>query len=79
MALVGLLFGVAIKGSAAAPPLGALLYVFAGTGARPPDVDLRAHPRSRRIIATAIVTTVPAINFSGYLYPAADARGRRRA
>jgi ribosome-dependent ATPase len=63
-------FGVTIKGSAAALALGALLYVFAATAL---GLLISTFVRSQvaAIVATAIITTVPAINFSGYLYPAA--------
>jgi ribosome-dependent ATPase len=77
LALAGFLFGVGIKGSAAAVLLGGLLYVFAGTGL---GLLMSTFVRSQvaAIITTAIVTTVPAINFSGYLYPAAALEGSGR-
>ncbi len=75
--LAGLLFGVTVKGSSAALALGALLYVFAGTAL---GILVSAFVRTQiaAIIATAIICTVPAINFSGYLYPAAALEGAGR-
>jgi ribosome-dependent ATPase len=71
------LFGVTVKGSSAALALGALLYVFAGTAL---GILVSAFVRTQiaAIIATSIICTVPAINFSGYLYPAAALEGAGR-
>jgi ribosome-dependent ATPase len=71
------LFGVTIKGSAAALALAALLYVAAGTGL---GILISTFVRSQiaAIIATAVICTVPAINFSGFLYPAATLEGAGR-
>jgi ribosome-dependent ATPase len=70
-------FGVTVKGSFPALALGATLYVFAATGL---GILISVFVRTQvaAIIVTAIVSTVPAINFSGYLYPAAglDSTGR---
>lgn len=76
-ALVGLLFGVTIKGSVPGLMLAALLYIFAGTGL---GILVSTLVRSQvaALVASAIVTTVPAINFSGYLYPAATLEGAAR-
>jgi ribosome-dependent ATPase len=75
--LVGLLFGVTVKGSIAALSLGAILYVMAATAF---GLLVSAFVRTQvaAIIATAILVTVPAINFSGYLYPAATLEGAGR-
>jgi ribosome-dependent ATPase len=71
------LFGVTVKGSAAALTLAALLYVAAGTGL---GILISTFVRSQvaAIIATAVICTVPAINFSGFLYPAATLEGAGR-
>jgi ribosome-dependent ATPase len=72
--LAALAFGVIVKGSIAALLLGATLYVLAGTAL---GLLVSAFVRSQvaAIIVTAILTTVPAVNFSGYLYPAAALEG----
>ena len=77
IALVGLVFGVTVKGSFAALALGALLYVFAGT-ALGILVSTFVRTQITAIIATAIICVVPAINFSGYLYPVAALEGAGR-
>jgi ribosome-dependent ATPase len=77
LALMGLLFAVTVKGSAAALALGALLYVFAGTGLGI-LVSTLVRTQVAAIIVAAIITTVPALNFSGYLYPAAALEGMGR-
>ncbi len=74
IAVAALVFGVSIKGSAAALALGGLLYVFAGTGLGI-LISTLVRTQVAAIIVTAIVTTVPAINFSGYLYPPAALEG----
>jgi ribosome-dependent ATPase len=68
--LARLVFGVSVKGSMAALALGAVLYVFAAT-ALGALISTFVRSQIAVIIAAAIITTVPAINFSGYLYPAA--------
>jgi ribosome-dependent ATPase len=75
--LAGLLFGVTVKGSPIALALGAALYVFATT-ALGILISAFVRTQSAAIIVTAIVSTVPAINFSGYLYPAAALEGTGR-
>jgi ribosome-dependent ATPase len=75
--LAGLLFGVTVKGSPIALALGAVLYVFATT-ALGILISAFVRTQSAAIIVTAIVSTVPAINFSGYLYPAAALEGTGR-
>jgi ribosome-dependent ATPase len=77
LVLVGLLFGVTVKGSLSALTLAAALYVFAAT-ALGTLVSTFVRSQVAAIIATAIITTVPAINFSGYLYPAAALEGSGR-
>jgi len=77
LVLAGLAFGVIVKGSLLALALGGLLYAFASTGF---GILVSAFVRSQvaAIVVTAIVSTVPAINFSGYLYPAAALQGSGR-
>lgn len=75
--LVGLVFGVTVKGSWLALLVGALLYLFAGTGLGI-LVSTFARTQVAAIISTAIISTVPALNFSGYLYPAAALEGAGR-
>jgi len=77
VALAGFLFGVPVKGSMAALAFGAALYVFATT-ALGILISVFVRTQSAAIVATAIVSTVPAINFSGYLYPAAALEGAGR-
>ncbi len=70
-------FGVTVKGSLPALCLGGALYVFATT-ALGILISVFVRTQVAAIMVTAIVSTVPAINFSGYLYPTAglDASGR---
>jgi ribosome-dependent ATPase len=77
LVLAGLAFGVTVKGSLLALTLGGLLYTFAATGL---GILVSVFVRSQvaAIIVTAIISTVPAINFSGYLYPAAALQGSGR-
>jgi ribosome-dependent ATPase len=77
VALAHVQFGVAVKGSSAALALAALLYVAAGTGL---GILISTFVRTQiaAIIAAAVICTVPAINFSGYLYPAAALEGAGR-
>jgi ribosome-dependent ATPase len=75
--LVDILFDVTVKGSFPALALGAFLYVFAATSV---GLVVSTFVRSQvaAIIGTAVLVTVPAINFSGYLYPAATVEGAGR-
>ncbi len=77
MVLAGIVFGVVVKGSILALLLGAALYAFAITAL---GILISVFVRSQvaAIVVAAIVSTVPAINFSGYLYPTAglDSSGR---
>jgi ribosome-dependent ATPase len=75
--LARLVFGVTVKGSPTALALGAVLYVFATT-ALGILISAFVRTQSAAIVVTAIVSTVPAINFSGYLYPAAALEGTGR-
>ncbi|MGQ9368349.1 ribosome-associated ATPase/putative transporter RbbA [Azospirillum sp. ST 5-10] len=75
--LAGVLFGVTVTGSFAALALGAALYVFAGT-AFGLLVSTLVRTQVAAILVTAILCTVPAVNFSGFLYPAATLEGAGR-
>lgn len=77
LALSWVLFGITIKGSAAALFLGAVLYVYAATGLGT-LVSSFVHSQVAAIIVTAIICSVPAVSFSGYLYPAATLEGAGR-
>lgn len=68
------LFGVAVNGSLAALLLGGLLYVMAATGLGL-LVSTFVRTQVAAIIITAVVCTVPAVNFSGFIYPAAALEG----
>jgi len=68
MALAVWLFGVPVKGSVAALVLGAVIYVFSST-AFGLMVSNFVRTQIAAIFATAIVTTIPAIQYSGYLLP----------
>jgi ribosome-dependent ATPase len=77
MALAAVAFDVTVKGSVGALVLGALLYISAATAL---GILVSAFVRTQvaAIVAAAIISTVPAINFSGYLYPAAGLEGSGR-
>jgi ribosome-dependent ATPase len=77
LVLAGVLFDVTVKGSAAALFLGATLYIFAATGLGT-LVSSFVHSQVAAIIATAVICSVPAVSFSGYLYPAATLEGTGR-
>ena len=77
MVLAGLVFGVTVKGSIPALLLGATLYAFAVT-ALGILISAFVHTQIAAIVVAAIVSTVPAINFSGYLYPVAGLDGTGR-
>jgi ribosome-dependent ATPase len=72
------LFGVPIKGSFTALAIGALLYVTATTGFGM-VVSTFVKTQIAAIFATAIITTVPAINFSGLLTPVSSLSGSANA
>jgi ribosome-dependent ATPase len=82
MALAVWLFHVPVKGSVAALVLGAVIYVISST-AFGLMVSNFVRTQIAAIFATAIVTTVPAIQYSGYLLPvssmSADAQAIGRA
>jgi ribosome-dependent ATPase len=68
LALAVTLFGVPVHGSIAALALGALLYVTATTAL---GLLISAFVRSQvaALFAAAIISVIPAINFSGFLAP----------
>jgi ribosome-dependent ATPase len=82
LALALLLFQVPVKGSVAALTLGAVLYVIATTGI---GLLISSFVKTQiaAFFATAILTTLPAIEFSGFLMPvssmSADAQAIGRA
>lgn len=77
VAAAWLVFGVPVLGSAPALALGGLLYVLASTGF---GLLVSAFVRSQvaAIFATAILSIVPAVNFSGLLVPTASLTGAGR-
>lgn len=68
------LFKVPVKGSFTALALGAFLYVTATTGFGM-VISTFVKTQITAIFATAIITTVPAINFSGLLTPVSSLSG----
>jgi ribosome-dependent ATPase len=70
-------FGVPMKGSVVALCLGALLYVLAATGFGL-MVSTLVRSQVAAIFAVAILSVVPAINFSGFLNPVASLEGAAR-
>ncbi len=77
LAFANFLFGVPVKGSLIALCLGVVLYIFAGTGLGL-LVSSFVKTQVAAIAVTAILCTVPAVNFSGFLYPAATLEGGAR-
>jgi len=73
-AMAVFVFDVPIKGSATALALGALLYVGATTGL---GLLMSTFTRSQiaALMATAIATTLPAVQFSGMLQPVSSLEG----
>lgn len=72
-----LLFSVPPTGSLAALSVAALLYVFAAT-AFGLLISAFVSTQIAAIFASAILTVIPAINFSGFLYPASMLEGAAR-
>ncbi|SNS70687.1 MULTISPECIES: ribosome-associated ATPase/putative transporter RbbA [unclassified Azospirillum] len=69
-----LLFGVMVNGSLAGLLLGGALYIMAATGLGL-LVSTFVRTQVAAILVTAIISVVPAINFSGFLYPASTLEG----
>ena len=67
-------FGVTPTGSLTALSVAALIYVFAGT-AFGLLISAFVSTQVAAIFASAILTVIPAINFSGFLYPASTLEG----
>ncbi|MBA5778066.1 ribosome-associated ATPase/putative transporter RbbA [Stappia sp. F7233] len=68
------LFGVTVNGSFLGLTLGAFFYVFAAT-AFGLLISSFVTSQMAAIFATAILSIIPAINFSGFLYPTANLEG----
>ncbi|MDX6750459.1 ribosome-associated ATPase/putative transporter RbbA [Geminicoccaceae bacterium 1502E] len=77
VALIVLVFGVPMQGSFAALALGALLYVAAAT-ALGLVISTFVASQVAATFGAAILTTIPAVNFSGFLYPVASMEGAAR-
>jgi ribosome-dependent ATPase len=77
LAMAQWLFGVPVKGSLAALMVGAVLYAFATTGI---GLVVSAFMRTQvaALFATAILTTTPAIQFSGMFIPVSSLSGDAR-
>ena len=71
------LFQVPIKGSVAALVLGGILYVIAGTGVGL-LISTFVKTQIAAIFATAILTTLPAVQFSGFITPVSSLSGSAR-
>ena len=69
-------FAVPIKGSFGVLVLGTLLYVFATTGFGQ-LISTFTRTQVSAVFATAILSIIPAVNFSGLLVPVVLALGRR--
>jgi len=78
VALIAGLFGVAPKGSTAALSVAALVYVFSAT-AFGLLISAFVSTQVAAIFATAILTVIPAVHYSGFLYPASTLEGMARA
>jgi len=76
-ALALVLFGVSVKGSLVTLAAGALLYVIAATGFGL-LVSSFVKTQIAAIFATAIISTTPAMQFSGLLVPLAPLEGGAR-
>ncbi len=76
-ALAVFLFGVPVKGSFAALAVGALLYVIAATAL---GLVISAFTRSQvaALFGTALLTLLPAVQFSGLIEPVSSLQGAGR-
>jgi len=77
VALAWILFGVTVRGSAAALGVGGLIYVTASTGFGM-LVSTFTRTQVAAMFATVVITLVPAISFSGLLVPVSSLSGRGR-
>jgi ribosome-dependent ATPase len=75
--LAWLFFGVGVKGSLAMLLAGGLAYVFATTAF---GVLMASLFRTQVAVmaASAVLTVIPAVNFSGFIYPASEIEGGGR-
>src|SRR5215469_5382249 len=73
-ALAVLLFGVPIKGSVATLVIGAVIYVLASTGFGL-LISVFAASQTAAIFAAAIITILPAVQFSGMFVPVSSLKG----
>jgi ribosome-dependent ATPase len=71
------MFGVPVKGSFATLALGTLFYVFATTGFGQ-LISTFTRTQVAAVFATAILSVVPAVNFSGLLVPVSSLSGGAR-
>jgi ribosome-dependent ATPase len=74
LTIAAVLFGVVPTGSVAALSVAALIYVFAAT-AFGLLISAFVSTQVAAIFASAILAVIPAINFSGFLYPASTLEG----
>ncbi|MEX5729916.1 ribosome-dependent ATPase [Rhodovulum iodosum] len=74
LAMLGAVFGLGIKGDPLALVAGVALYVTAATGF---GLVISSFVRSQiaAIFGSAIIVVIPAVNFSGMLYPVATMQG----
>jgi len=77
LALALIVFQVPVRGSLAALALGALLYVFASTGFGL-LISVFVKTQISAIFATAIISTLPAMQFSGFIVPVSSLSGGGR-
>lgn len=77
LTIAALLFGVVPTGSLIAFSVAALIYVFAAT-AFGLLISAFVSTQVAAIFASAILTVIPALNFSGFLYPASTLEGGAR-
>ncbi|MGA9725007.1 MAG: ribosome-associated ATPase/putative transporter RbbA [Candidatus Binatus sp.] len=77
VALAGWLFDVPLKGSATGLVVGASLYVIASTGLGL-LISIFVRTQIAAIFAAAIITTIPAMQFSGWLTPVSSLIGTAR-
>ncbi len=75
--LATVMFGVPVKGSFATLALGTLLYLFAATGFGQ-LISTFTRTQVAAVFATAILSVVPAVNFSGLLVPVSSLSGGAR-
>jgi ribosome-dependent ATPase len=78
LVLAMLVFGVPVKGSLVALAAGGLLYVITATGFGL-LISVFVKTQITAIFATAIITTLPAMQFSGFVVPVSSLSGGARA